>query len=213
MQCSLIVLAIVLALSASSAFLTSTQKNGVLISLNGRNGVQSSNSALLAKKRRSRAKAGSGAAKTKTTDSVIRPRADATTPATERQQIFGKETINNGGSFVVPDLTSLQKSDSRLDPLAGTASAKKKAYEEEASGVERWMEKMTAPTPKGQEPEAVKLVKQITWGAVIVLVLVEIFVSVKVGGAPFDPSKASLPSLPNFKMFTGGAGPPTLPSP
>jgi hypothetical protein len=125
---------------------------------------------------------------------------------------LGKETIN-GESFVVPDLTSLQKSDSRLDPLAGTASAKKKAYGEEASGVERWMEKMTAPTPKGQEPEAVKLVKQITWGAVIVLVLVEIFVSVKVGGAPFDPSKASLPSLPNFKMFTGGAGPPTLPSP
>jgi hypothetical protein len=107
----------------------------------------------------------------------------------------------------------VQKSDSKLDPLSGTSAAKKKAYDEESNGVERFFTKMTAPTPKGQEPESVKLVKQITWVAVIMLVLTEIYVSLKVGGAPFDPSKATLPSLPNFKAFTGGAGPPTLTPP
>lgn len=41
---------------------------------------------------------------------------------------------------------------------------------------------MTAPTPKGEEPVAVKYVKSITWLAVIILVAIEIFVSIKTGG-------------------------------
>ena len=43
--------------------------------------------------------------------------------------------------------------------------------------------------------------KQVTWGAVIVLVLTEIFVSIKVGGAPFEIGKVSLPSMPNLFDF------------
>ena len=39
------------------------------------------------------------------------------------------------------------------------------------------------------------LAKQITWGAVLVLVLLEIVVSIKVGGAPFDIGKVKLPSV------------------
>ena len=130
----------------------------------------------------------------------------------QEEPVLGQGTIG-GETFVVPDLSAVQKSDSKLDPLAGTSAAKKKAYDEESNGLERFVQKMTAPTPKGQEPESVKLVKQITWVAVILLVLVEILVSVKVGGAPFDPSKVTLPSLPDFKAFTGGAGPPQLTPP
>jgi hypothetical protein len=36
----------------------------------------------------------------------------------------------------------------------------------------------------------------VTWGAVLVLVLIEIFVSIKVGGMPFDIGKVTLPKLP-----------------
>lgn len=62
--------------------------------------------------------------------------------------------------------------------------------------VERYLDEITAPTPAGQEPKLVKIMKQITWGAVLVLVLLEIFVSVKEGGMPFDFSqKSGAPSL------------------
>jgi hypothetical protein len=176
--------------------------------------------ALYAKKRRSRAKAKSASkAKdmtqaTATGTAVADTKAEnaASSPLSVANPILGQGTIG-GEPFVVPDLSSVQKTDSKLDPLAGTSAAKKKAYDEESNGLERFITKMTAPTPKGQEPEAVKLVKQITWVSVIMLVLIEIYVSVKVGGAPFDPSKATLPTLPDFKAFTGGAGPPTLTPP
>lgn len=156
--------------------------------------------ALSAKKRRSRAKA---QIKTPQKDTKV---IDYVENLRKSDEIFGQGVIG-GDPFVVPDL---QKTDSKLQPLSGTAEAKKQAFEKEANGIERFIDRITAPTPKGQEPEAVKLVKQITWGAVIVLVLIEIYVSVKVGGAPFDADKISvpsLPSLPNFKIFTGGAGP------
>lgn len=157
----------------------------------------SSASALFAKKRRSRAKA-----QIKTPQKV-----ESEAPLSmESDQFFAKGTIG-GEPFAVPDL---QKADSKLQPLSGTAEAKKQAFEEGSNGFERFIDRMSAPTPKGKEPEDVKLVKQITWGAVLVLVLIEIYVSVKVGGAPFDLNKIStpsLPSLPNFKAFTGGAGP------
>lgn len=87
---------------------------------------------------------------------------------------------------------------SKLQPLAGTPEAMQQDYLQGKSGAERYLEELLAPTPAGQEPKLVKLMKTITWGAVIVLVLLEIFVSIKVGGAPFDLSKVSLPALPSL---------------
>ena len=157
----------------------------------------SSSSALFAKKRRSKAKVQVKAPSLVANESPLPIVTD---------KVLSQGTVG-GEPFVVPDL---QKTDSKLQPLSGTAEAKKQAFEEGTNGFERFIDRMTAPTPKGKEPEAVKLVKQITWGAVLVLVLIEIYVSIKVGGAPFDIDKIStpsLPSLPNFKAFTGGAGP------
>jgi hypothetical protein len=59
-------------------------------------------------------------------------------------------------------------------------------------GVERNLEELLAPTPAGKEPKAIQLMKNITWVAVLLLVLLEIVVSIKVGGSPFDFSKATL---------------------
>ena len=67
-----------------------------------------------------------------------------------------------------------------------------------AGGVQRYLDDLLAPTPPGQEPKSIILIKSITWFAVIVLVLIELFVSVKVGGMPFELGKVSLPSLPSF---------------
>ena len=64
--------------------------------------------------------------------------------------------------------------------------------------MERYLEELLAPTPAGQEPKSIVLIKSITWFAVIVLVLIEIVVSVKVGGMPFELGKVSLPTVPNF---------------
>ena len=80
--------------------------------------------------------------------------------------------------------------ESKLKPLSGTAEAKRAAYEEKNAMV-RYFEELTEPTPAGQEPKVIKLAKTLTWGAVLVLVLIEIFVSVKVGGAPFSLDKVS----------------------
>ena len=66
----------------------------------------------------------------------------------------------------------------------------------ELDAVERFIDEMTAPTPPGQEPKSVSLVKSITWFAVIVLVLLEIVVSVKSGGLPFELSKVQLTPSP-----------------
>jgi hypothetical protein len=64
----------------------------------------------------------------------------------------------------------------------------------------RFLDDITKPTPKGEEPTAIKYVKTVTWGAVLVLVLIEIFVSLKVGGAPFkvDLSGIKLPEIPSW---------------
>lgn len=50
----------------------------------------------------------------------------------------------------------------------------------------------------GQEPKAIQLIKSVTWFSVILLVLVEIIVSIKVGGMPFDLGKVTLPEVPSF---------------
>eukprot|EP01031_Cornospumella_fuschlensis_P024937 gene24937-30130_t len=51
-----------------------------------------------------------------------------------------------------------------------------------------------APTPAGKEPKLVELIKSVTWISVLVLIAVEIFVSFKVGGSPFDLKRAVLDS-------------------
>ena len=50
---------------------------------------------------------------------------------------------------MVPDL---QMTDSKLQPLSGTAEAKKQAFDEGTNNFERFINRMTAPTPKGKEP-------------------------------------------------------------
>jgi len=130
----------------------------------------------------------------------------------------GSDLASREGSGMVMDVNAFASSaaqvnfaagprDSKLSPLKGTIDARIAEFENK-SGLERAIAEYTAPTPAGTEPKTVKLMKQVTWVAVILLVLTEIVVSVKVGGAPFDLGKVSVPSLPNFGMFTGGAGPP-----
>lgn len=54
------------------------------------------------------------------------------------------------------------------------------------------MDDIFAPTPVGQEPKSIQIAKTVTWIAVLILVATEIFVSVKVGGMPFDTSRANI---------------------
>jgi len=82
---------------------------------------------------------------------------------------------------------------SKLPPLQGTAGAKQLEASKKS-----YIDELFEPTPAGKEPKLVSLLKSITWGAVLILVLIEIFVSLKVGGAPFDLGKVSLPTLPSL---------------
>jgi len=103
-------------------------------------------------------------------------------------------------------------SDSKLPPLRGTVQEKQSLYNQKskttseyhhllfaiyslavcmpvyADAVQRYIDEVLAPTPVGQEPKLSQLAKTITWVAVLLLVLTEIFVSIKVGGMPFDLS-------------------------
>lgn len=87
---------------------------------------------------------------------------------------------------------------SKLQPIKGSREESiLKANEKNV--FERFIDDITTPTPKGQEPKAIQYIKSITWFAVIVLVLVEIFVSLKVGGAPFKFGESmELPQKPNW---------------
>lgn len=87
-----------------------------------------------------------------------------------------------------------QSYQSKLKPLSGTAKDKQMKYQEK-NFIERNLEELFAPTPAGQEPKVIQIAKTVTWGAVILLVLVEIGVSIKVGGAPFEISKVSVPDV------------------
>jgi len=84
--------------------------------------------------------------------------------------------------------------ESKLAPLSGTARDAQRKYQEK-NIIQRNFEELTAPTAAGEEPKAIKLAKTVTWGAVIVLVLIEIVVSLKVGGAPFKFGKVELPDI------------------
>ena len=82
--------------------------------------------------------------------------------------------------------------------------------------VQQYIDELFAPTPVGrnsdssihtsdrvlnvlgQEPKMIQLIKSVTWFSVIVLVLVEIVVSIKVGGMPFELGKVKLPEVPSF---------------
>jgi hypothetical protein len=54
-------------------------------------------------------------------------------------------------------------------------------------------EDFLAPAKPGEEPKSIQLVKSITWIAVLLLVATEIVVSIKVGGSPFDVTRAVVP--------------------
>ena len=62
-------------------------------------------------------------------------------------------------------------------------------------GLEKLTDEYLAPTPAGKEPKIIQAAKTVTWVAVLLLVLVEIFVSIKVGGMPFDTTRAAAPPL------------------
>jgi hypothetical protein len=104
------------------------------------------------------------------------------------------DRVTNDSPFQRPDIASpafnLAKADSKLPPLSGSLEERQAAYNEK-SGLQRSVEELLAPTPSGKEPKIVGLAKTVTWGAVILLVLLEIVVSIKVGGAPFDFSNKS----------------------
>lgn len=113
----------------------------------------------------------------------------------------------------------MDASSSKLSPLAGSIADKQEKFNEKsmsalplfhcicirpsrlkAGAAQRYVDDLLAPTAAGKEPKSVELMKSVTWFAVCVLVIIEIFVSVKVGGMPFDFGKVSLPSfeIPNF---------------
>eukprot|EP01038_Epipyxis_sp_PR26KG_P016899 gene16899-23189_t len=74
---------------------------------------------------------------------------------------------------------------SKLPPIKGTNEELKSKYNEK-NFIEKNFGDYLSPTPTGQEPKLIQGIKTVTWAAVLILVLVEIFVSVKVGGMPFD---------------------------
>lgn len=82
------------------------------------------------------------------------------------------------------------KIESRLSPIVGTAAAKQAAIQEKGV-LKTQIDELLAPTPAGKEPKIIQLAKNITWFSVIVLVLIEIFVSIKTGGAPFKVNEGT----------------------
>lgn len=134
-------------------------------------------------------------------------------------EAFSGSGIGGGGVIDVNDfqqaqqqeadeLRSLTPAASKLMPLTGTPQFKAAEYEKKG-WIEKTVGEYTAPTPMGEEPKLVKTMKTITWIAVLLLVLTEIFVSIKVGGGPFKFGEVSLPEVsPAMEMLTGGAGPP-----
>ena len=107
-----------------------------------------------------------------------------------QMEIFTSESgraISHTGIFLKTTkfLSCLINTPSQLAPLKSTAAEKQRKYEEK-SAIQRQLEDLLAPTPAGQDPKLAVLAKQVTWVAVIVLVLIEIFVSVKTGGMPFS---------------------------
>jgi len=121
-----------------------------------------------------------------------------------------EETTNEGASLTSMDFVAdtlnmnddmsnrIKAETSKLPPLQGTAGAKQLEASKKS-----YIEELFEPTPAGKEPKSVSLMKSVTWGAVIVLVLIEIFVSIKEGGAPFDFGKVSLPTLPSLPWLNG----------
>ena len=81
-----------------------------------------------------------------------------------------------------------------------------------SGALQRFLDEYFAPTPAGQEPKLVTAVKSVTWFAVLVLVLIEIAVSIKLEGLPFDFSKVSLPFF-NQPAATVSEAVPLLSSP
>jgi hypothetical protein len=55
----------------------------------------------------------------------------------------------------------------------------------------RFWKEQTDPTPAGQEPNSIQLAKKCAWAGVLSLAIIELIVSVKVGGMPFEIQKIS----------------------
>lgn len=122
------------------------------------------------------------------------------------------ETMTSAISGFDESFITNRLSDSKLPPLRGTVQEKQSLYNQKSKttlehprllvamcsfavcmplcvdAVQRYIDEVLAPTPVGQEPKLSQLAKTITWVAVLLLVLTEIFVSIKVGGMPFDLS-------------------------
>ena len=115
--------------------------------------------------------------------------------AEKRNQNANVEDFSSNAAITSPSSSSSSSSPSsssfdvnapsQLAPLKSTAAEKQQNYEEKPA-IQRKFEELFAPTPAGQDPKLAVLAKQVTWAAVIVLVLIEIFVSIKTGGMPFS---------------------------
>ena len=98
------------------------------------------------------------------------------------------------------DVSVINSAKSKLTPVRGTTADIQSEFQEK-SAIMRYLEDLSKPsTVPGEEPKSVQLIKAVTWFGVIALVLVEIFVSIKTGGAPppgstTTNSAASFPTL------------------
>lgn len=99
----------------------------------------------------------------------------------------------------------LAPKDSKLPPMSGTSLEAQAKYKDKGF-IQNAYDEYFAPTAAGQEPKLVKAAKTVTWVSVLLLVIVEIVVSVKVGGLPFEFGKVSLPTLPNIPGLFNGNG-------
>ena len=125
-------------------------------------------------------------------------RLDMAKRKTRVKKVAEKRNQNANVEFSTDDAMSPSSSSSfdinapsQLAPLKSTAAEKQLKYEEKPQ-IQRKVEELLAPTPAGQDPKLAVLAKQVTWVAVIILVLIEIFVSIKTGGMPFSKEAVRL---------------------
>ena len=146
---------------------------------------------------------------------------DETTANTPNMQEFIRDTKSISPSSSPPpppemsfqtprsDNFDLSTAKSKLTPVRGTTADIQSEFQEK-SAIMRYLEDLSKPsTVPGEEPKSVQLIKAVTWFGVIALVLVEIFVSIKTGGAPPPGSAvnsaASFPTLDQLSYPSEGA--------
>lgn len=62
-----------------------------------------------------------------------------------------------------------------------------------AEWIKSKVQEYLAPTPVGETPKILELVKSITWTGVAILVVLELFAAVRMGSLPFDAQRAVPP--------------------